>query len=95
VREALVPRGGFESEQRAHVGDLELSHVDSKNASSGDFISLYGKPAGLNNHAFDRAVLRLAPAPAALLEHVNQRPSKLRREPLCETSRMRMSNNCC
>jgi hypothetical protein len=45
MREAFVPRGGFESKQRAHVGDLELSHVDSKSASSGDFISLYGAPA--------------------------------------------------
>jgi hypothetical protein len=60
MREALVPRCSFESEQRAHVGDLELSHVDSRNASSGDFILLYGRPADLNNHAFDIAALRLA-----------------------------------
>jgi hypothetical protein len=57
MREALVPRGGFESEQRTHVGELEFSHVDSKSASSGDFISLYGSPVDLNNLASNDAVL--------------------------------------
>jgi hypothetical protein len=51
VRKAFVAGGSFECEQRTHVGDLEPAHrlVDSKNSSSGAFISLYGLLRNPNN----------------------------------------------
>ena len=53
MREAFVPRGGLEGEQRAHVRNAVFAHVDSRNASSVDFISLYGARGRSNNYLLD------------------------------------------
>src|SRR3954467_10444214 len=49
MSEAFVPRGGFEGEQRTHVGNLELAHVSSEKSSSDNLISLYEVRNSLNN----------------------------------------------
>jgi hypothetical protein len=53
MSEAFVPRGGFEGQQRTHVGNLELAHVSSEKSSSDNLISLYAMRNSSNNAGYE------------------------------------------